>query len=232
MPAIAQAHALRRSGPPHLRWAVEARLLAEEPFTDIGRKCSIPPGAVEAYEKLFFAVLNKLDATTYVGCAVLGPKIHHGLTENDLGVFWGLVGYTYGPVMLDAIIKQSSGLPRPTTAKQLDEVLGRYTEALLRARALLAVHMLPVKPETALAVLQLAAQCGVLGKPPDGEANDNVPGTAPLRAVIAGLLTGPQNGSTPNHRPRSNEPRCEGKRPIQPASAAKDVLKDLLLPVS
>src|SRR5262245_44566584 len=41
MPAIAQAHALRRADPPLLRWATEARVVANEPFEDIGRKCAL-----------------------------------------------------------------------------------------------------------------------------------------------------------------------------------------------
>src|SRR5947208_767887 len=46
MPEAHQAHALSNSADPALlRWATEARLLANEPFEDIARKCGGPSGS-------------------------------------------------------------------------------------------------------------------------------------------------------------------------------------------
>src|SRR5262245_41535543 len=46
MPDVYQAHAVFNSAddPPLWRWLIEARLLANEPFEDIGRKCGLLPG--------------------------------------------------------------------------------------------------------------------------------------------------------------------------------------------
>ena len=52
MPELYQAYILYHgaANPSLLRWATEARILANEPFEDIGRKCGLLAEAVEAYE--------------------------------------------------------------------------------------------------------------------------------------------------------------------------------------
>jgi hypothetical protein len=164
MPAVAQAHALRLADPPLLRWAVEARILAREPFETIAWKCALSPEGVEAYERLFFNVIDKLDASSWIACQVIGPRIHHGLGEQDLDVLWRFVGYTYGPVALEAFLYGTVGLPRPASADEAAAVLARDAEALFARRKLVATHLLPVTPETAAQVLQLAALLGVIGR--------------------------------------------------------------------
>jgi hypothetical protein len=164
LPAVAQAHALRLADPPLLRWAVEARILAREGFDVVAKKCAVLPEAVEAYERLFFNVIDKLDASSWVACQVIGPRIHHGLAEEDLDVLWKFFGYAYGPVVLDALIHGTLGLPRPATAREAAEVLARDADALWTRKKSLATHLLPVTPETAAQVLQLAAQLGAIGR--------------------------------------------------------------------
>jgi hypothetical protein len=164
LPAVAQAHALRQADPPLLRWAVEARILAREPFETVAGKCALLPEAVEAYERLFFAVADKLGASTWVSCVVIGPKIHAGLTEGDVDVLWKFFGYAYGPVVLDPLIHGTLGLPRPATAREAAEALARDADALWTRKKSLATHLLPVTPATAAQVLQLAAQLGAAGR--------------------------------------------------------------------
>ena len=171
MPAVAQAFDLRQADPPHLRWAVEARLLAGEAFDAIARKCGLLPEVVEAYERLFFAVVDMLGFDTWVMCQAVGGKAFYGMTENDLDVWWKLLGYCFGPLMLDKVIHHSLGQPRPEDDEQLAAALDRGAEAVFRGRKLLAAHLLPVTPETAPQVLQLAAQLDAAGdRPADGAA--------------------------------------------------------------
>src|SRR5262249_30202359 len=73
-PAVSQAFDLHKADPPPLRWAVEARLLAGEPVGAIARKCALLPGAVEMYERLFFAVVDMLGFDTWVVCQAVGGK--------------------------------------------------------------------------------------------------------------------------------------------------------------
>jgi hypothetical protein len=216
VPAVAQAHALRLADPPLLRWAVEGRVLAREPFDVIAKKCALLPEAVEAYERLFFSVADKLDAVTWVTCRVIGPKIHHGLAEQDLDVWWRFVGYTYGPVVLDAVLHNALGQPYPATAGQVAGVLARDAEALFSRKKLLATHLLPVTPETAAQVLQLAAQLGAAGR---GEAPGRG-GRGPLGAEVDRLLAAPSAGQPPGPR-RADDPTVEKRStPPSPAGAA------------
>jgi hypothetical protein len=188
MPAVSQAFDVRRADPPLLRWAIEARLLAGEPFDAIARKCGLLPGAVEAYERLFFAVIEMLSADTWIMCQAVGSKAFYGMTENDLDVWWKLLGYCFGPLMLDKVIDQSAGLPWPAEDGQLAAALDRGAGALLRGKRLLAAHLLPVTPETAPQVLQLAAQLdAATGRPAAGAAPQQ--GTADC--LLGGLAATP-----------------------------------------
>jgi hypothetical protein len=182
MPAVSQAHALRQADPPLLRWAVEAYILSGEPFDLIAKKCALLTEAVEAYEALFFSVLDRLHAATWVLCVVIGSKIQYGLTEQDLDVWWRFIGHAHGPLLLDKVIQRTLERSRPTTPELLDATLARDAEALFLDKKLLATHLLPVSPETALQVLQLAAQLGAL--------KGSVVGNTPMQAATDSFLHG------------------------------------------
>jgi hypothetical protein len=188
MPALAQAHALRQADPPLLRWVVEARVLAREDFPTIGRKCGLLPEAIAAYEALFFAVLDKLDAPGWIACQVIGRKLQTGMTEQDLDVLWRLAGYNYGPVMLDVLVHNTTNPLPPETPAEVAEVLVREAEALFARKRALAVQLLPITPQTAPTVLKLAAHLGFLklretaGRPTPETSQPAV------QALAAGLL--------------------------------------------
>src|SRR5262249_32640025 len=135
----------------------------------------------------YFDVLDKLNAKTWVMSVVIGGKIHYGLTEKDLDVWWRFIGYAHGPVVLDKVIHRTLELSRSTTAELLDAVLTRDTEALFLDKNLLAIHLLPVTPETALQVLQLAAQMGVL----KSSLVENTPMQAAADSFLNGLAEPP-----------------------------------------
>lgn len=52
--------------PPPLRWEVEARILAQEPFEVIGQKTGVRWEAIAWYERWFFNVLDRLTCEAYV----------------------------------------------------------------------------------------------------------------------------------------------------------------------
>jgi hypothetical protein len=206
MPAVSQAHDLHKADPPHLRWAVEARVIAGEPFDTIACKCGLLPEAVELYEKLFFSVADMLGADTWVMCQAVGPRAFRGMTEQDVDIWWKLLGYCFGPLMLDKVIHHSAGLPRPAEAEQLAAALDRDAEALFRGKKLLAAHLLPVTPETAPQVLQLAAEVDEAGSRPAA-------GAAPLPAAD-GLLGG--LAATPAAAEGGTGPRPQAIGPLDP----------------
>jgi hypothetical protein len=156
MPDIDQALAVYQAKSPLLRWAVEARILAKESFDEIARKCNLLPETVEAYEALFFAVADKLGADTWVVCNVIGAKAFTGLTADDLDVLWKMIGFAFGPVMLDAFIHGNLGVDEPATAEEIDQVLSQQTKSLLLRKEAIATHVLPVTPKTAPRIIQMA----------------------------------------------------------------------------
>jgi hypothetical protein len=207
MPAVAQAHALHQADPPLLRWAVEARVLADEPAEDIARKCNLLPGGVEAYENLFFDVRDKLGAESWVLCQAIGLNAHAGLTELDLGVRWKLVGYKRGPLALDALIGHTAGRPWPESPEALGEALAAAAESLLGWKKLLAAHLQPVTPapqirpiEPSLSLVEVLG--GIELKPwrfaPD-DGGDRHPETPPAAAgdTAAGQRGGRRDGRQP-----------------------------------
>jgi hypothetical protein len=189
MPVLYQARSLFQADPPLLRWAAEARILAREDFKTIGRKCSLLPEAVEAYEQLFFCVLDRLEAETWVACNVIGSKIHTGLTEHDLDVLWRVVGYSFGPKMLDAVIHTTSNLAWPETAKEADDKFAKDAKSLLKRKMAIATHMLPVTPENAMEVLQVTTKLGILDRVNGTDAVPDATTQSPMDAAASQLLS-------------------------------------------
>src|SRR5262249_17978758 len=141
---------------------------------------------------------------TWVVCQAVGSKAFYGMTENDLDVWWKLLGFSFGPLMLDKVL-HSLGLPRPEDDEQLAVALDRGAEALLRGKRLLAAHLLPVTPEPAPQVRQLAAQLDATGDRPAG-------GAAPQQAAADFLLGG--LAATPGAAEGGTGPHPQATGPI------------------
>ena len=82
MPAVSQAFDLHKADPPHLRWAVEARLLAGESFDAIAHKCALLPGAVEMYERLCRNRGRRTECWPSAGPAAV-PSPHYLRTDRS-----------------------------------------------------------------------------------------------------------------------------------------------------
>ena len=185
MPALHLAHAIHQADPPLLRWAVEARILAAEDFDSIARKCGTTAEAIECYEAMFFSVLDKLRARTYIICQVIGRKIHHGLSEDDLDVIWKFFGYVGGPLLLDSLIDGFTAQPRPESQEQVDPFLAKDARSTLLRKLALAARVLPVTPETALPILKGLAH--LLEPQPALNVVAGGPVTPDLRAIVEHL---------------------------------------------
>jgi hypothetical protein len=194
MPALAQAHALHEAGSPLLRWAVEAYVLAGESCDAVARRFGLLPETVEAYERVFFAVRDRLAADGWVLCHVIGRQMHYGLTEQDLDVLWRFVGYYFGPVMLDALFLGNPGLPRPATPQELADALGGHADVRVALQKVVALHLLPVTPGNALEVVRVLSQLN-----PPAAAADVGGGAPPLATSWDALVNqvAAENGSRP-----------------------------------
>jgi hypothetical protein len=134
-----------RAAPDKLaRGTVEARLLAGQTIDEVAAACGLTPGAVDAYEKLFFAVLDRLRADLFIYCHAIGEKHFYGLTEDDTDVFLKWVGYAKGPLMLEQAIRYFRGswsVPERLDAASREDL--EELALMLRVRAVVLVRVLP-----------------------------------------------------------------------------------------
>lgn len=103
-PPIEEAVALNDDPNPLRRWAVEARVIANEPVAEIAGKCGLASNVVETYEQLFFDVRNRLGTWAWTLGALFEETMSRAITPADLRLLWRLVGYNFGAEALDRII--------------------------------------------------------------------------------------------------------------------------------
>ena len=126
-----------RRGVPRLFWELEARILAGQSDEEIGSRLGVPGSVVEAYESLFFSVREKLHASDWVMCHVIGPKVYERLSEQDIDIIWKLWAYRGGPLVLDGLIATHDAA-RGENADRLDPKLVRLCAMAIDATVLSA----------------------------------------------------------------------------------------------
>ena len=124
-----------------IRWAIEARILAAESFESIAKKCGTLLETIIWYEKLFFNVLDRLDAHYYIVCTVIGSEWHEGLTEKDYPVIWKAYGFFAGPEVLDFVITGFAGEKKPEQSADIDAFLAADIRSSVMRRAVIAARM-------------------------------------------------------------------------------------------
>jgi len=203
MPALWQAHVVFNSQPPFLRWAVEAYILAAESFPEIARKFGLMVEAVTAYERLFFAVAERLECTFWIVSQAIGEKVFTGLTERDLGLVWKLLGYNHGPVLLDSLIHNVLHRDRPDNPEPAEQCIAREMQSLLQRHATLASLFLPVTQKTALKVLKLHAQLSARQGASDNSQNESRGNHVVLQAALSAeaLRSASTNSPIVNNHP-------------------------------
>lgn len=137
------------------KFSIEAHVMARETDFEIGFRCGLPPGTVEAYEALFFHVRDKLIHPKYMLNCVIGPSIHRGLAEREYDLLWKLYGYFLGPYMLDALESKFSsptwcGTPDAVGSCVLDDAI-----STLKLKASVAAKTVPVNQHTQLALMDV-----------------------------------------------------------------------------
>lgn len=100
---IAAAHQLS-GGPTLLRIELEARIFARQSASEITRRVPISAQSVVAYERLFFNVTDRLDASDYILLQAIGELLPPGWTKPDFARLVKLVGYQGGLLPLDAFL--------------------------------------------------------------------------------------------------------------------------------
>jgi hypothetical protein len=126
------------------RGILEARILARLPVDQVAAACQLTVGAVRAYEALFFDVADDLNFPDYIVMAVIGEKLHCGLTAADVDIILKHVGYFGGPILVDWLVDfYTSGVIVPDSLEAASPEEIRTLVRRLRAKALHLVYVLP-----------------------------------------------------------------------------------------
>jgi hypothetical protein len=138
------------------RWEIEARLLAGQPFEAIAKLTRVSPEILTLYEKVFFDVLDKLDAPSYIVHTVLFESFNRGVSEKHHDILWKMFGYWAGPHVLDFLIFKFN---RPQKADASSTSVNAFLADDIRGQQLLkaslAMRTMPVNFQTQIEIINL-----------------------------------------------------------------------------
>jgi hypothetical protein len=140
------------SGNP-VRSEVEARLLADDHVENIARRVATEVEIIEAYERLFFNVHERLADRGYLMHCVLGPAVHLGFQASEYDLIWKLFALLGGPLAVDLMIDQSVGHARPDRAGDLKYFVADVAKNDLRRVAMLALKTLRINNFNAMEII-------------------------------------------------------------------------------
>ena len=136
-----------------VRSEVEARLLADDQVENIARRVATEVEIIEAYERLFFNVRERLADRGYLMHCVLGPAVHLGFQAGDYDLVWKLFALLGGPLAVDLMIDQSVGHARPDRASDLKYFVADVAQNDLRRVAMLALKTLRINNFNAMEII-------------------------------------------------------------------------------
>jgi hypothetical protein len=126
------------------RWELEARLLARESFDDIAKKAGMDVDIVRWYEKTFYNVTDRIDNRSYIFNIAMGRSIHRGLFERDYDLLWKMLGYGFGPYMVDALTSRMSTMKSVTDPSQVEAAMSAVTDSTIVQKGLVAMMTMPI----------------------------------------------------------------------------------------
>lgn len=128
------------SGQPGCRYEIEARILARQPYADITKQLAVPEESIEAYERIFFNVKDRLNNPGYIIHQVIGEKIHKPMTDPDFGIL--LKAYAYFSQSAELVNALVSTFPPDATAGDINSYLAADGRFSTRRKAALAARMM------------------------------------------------------------------------------------------
>ena len=136
---------------------MEAFLLADVPLEEIAQRRGLYLPALEAYEALFFNVLDHLDDEVYVVRNVLAELAvdYDTLTSDEQRqACYKLFGYFGGPEAINTVF---SGMPqrRRVTSDQLSEWCDNTVKSLMRRASMVAIRGMDVKQHNVMRMIEL-----------------------------------------------------------------------------
>jgi hypothetical protein len=138
-PDIHEAYRINQ-GPDLDRAEIEARLLARQSISEVAAVTGLTLAGVTAYEALFFSVIDRLDAGSFILTSAMGGNIwDESIGPEDAGPWLRFFGYLKGPIFLQPIIRyyrRGWSLPDGLEKATHDDVEMLQVKALILARSL------------------------------------------------------------------------------------------------
>ena len=103
-PEIYTAYCLNLN-PASVRWIIEAGLLTDVSYEEMGKYVGKTPKVIDTYEKLFFRVRHRLEAKGDIMNMVLLPTVATGLDGRDFDFLYKTLAYCAGWKALQAFIE-------------------------------------------------------------------------------------------------------------------------------
>lgn len=127
-------------------WQMEAFLLTELTAEAVANRLGFAVEAVRVYERLFFCVKDYLQARDWITLQVIGPGVHRGFADHEIGRLWRAFAYHGGAAVLDSVIAVTTvgDKPgRPDFSSNLSRLQAGAARVLESARLAVAAMMLP-----------------------------------------------------------------------------------------
>ena len=106
---LAEAASIRFAADPLIGGELEAWILTGEPRSALAEVTGYEVPVIEAYEKCFYDVRPKLDASGYVNQILIGPGLRYGFHLDDLAPIWKLIAYHRGRYTLAVTLQAFPG---------------------------------------------------------------------------------------------------------------------------
>lgn len=135
-----------------LRYELEARLLAQQPITEIAEKLHQTPATLEAYANVFFHVYDRIESETWVIHCVFGDEYHTGGAERSYPLWWKAFAYYGGVQILETVIRKTQANP----GMSWEEFMNAERQFMLDYKSMVAARTMSVNSFTGLPILQHA----------------------------------------------------------------------------
>lgn len=163
-PDVYQAHQLHYSSDVETRQILEACLLTQESFAEIGKRFGVTPKAIEYFEAIFFNVRDRLSNRNWIRMVILGNCRQFGDGANDRlsldqrGYALRLLAYFGGPLALDAMINGMVPASMPQDDKDVGPWLQEVLSHLVQTTAVAAASTLSLDQRNSMRLMQLAVK--------------------------------------------------------------------------
>lgn len=175
-PDIFWAHWAWENNEQPLKHSIEAHILARETNKEIGFKLGCGPEVVEAYEKIFFNVREKLSHREYIINVVLAESVTRGLSDRHYDLLWKMFGFSGGPHVLDAMIDR---IGVSSWCARKDGVPKFFNDAalnIMKKKAAIASLTVPINTNTHLHLIEAFVKYVEIERTTDsmGQAQDQI----------------------------------------------------------